>query len=219
MTKVNPLQHQPWSFWDVSHQGWRKAEIGCQDGASGHVFGAIRPNRWGRTALWCWCRAHTPAPPALQHHRPCRKQHHLHCTLNFEDVASQQSPFSDHLSNKITCLNRKGQVSLANNCNEVWDFQFLQVRQFLAIEYKQRWSMLNQFYVRKSHASLNFQQKMTWVFGFCSAICFISFGGHTLPQGHDLQRFFKGLVLILILEVWWPKCSQCVNINLIMMLK
>lgn len=73
--------------------------------------------------------------------------------------------------------------------------------------------MLNQFYVRKSHASLNFQQKMTWVFGFCSAICFISFGGHTLPQGHDLQRFFKGLVLILILEVWWPKCSQCVNIN------
>lgn len=111
-----------------------KAQMGCQNGASGHVC-------WGLSSHIGWLEqlvmlvpcadpsySHLAAPQAMQKAKTLAKLRLLHHTLNYEDITSQQSLFSDHLRNKIASLTKKRKISFANNGNEFWDFQFLQIK-------------------------------------------------------------------------------------------
>lgn len=102
-----------------------KAEMGCQNGASGQVC-------WGLSSHIGWLEqlvmlvpcadtsySHLAAPQATQKAKTLAKLRLLHHTLNCEDITSQRSLLSDHLRNKIASLTKKRKISFANNGNEV----------------------------------------------------------------------------------------------------
>lgn len=81
--------------------------------------------------------------------------------------------------------------------------------------------MLNQFYVHKSHPwtlIINLLAKND--IGFWPSLHYLLyyFKGTHLASRSRFLKIFKGLVLIAIHEVWLPKCPECVNINLIIMM-
>lgn len=199
----------------MSCQEWRRVEIRCQCGASGHVF-------WGLSSfmMLMLCFSCLATPQTLQK-TTLAKLRLLHHILRCEDVASQQSPFSDHISDKISCISRKRQISFANNCNDVWVFPFLQARKYLAIEHREI-SSLNQFYAAKSHSQtllINLPAKNDMRFWLLLHYLLYFFWGTHLASRLWFLKISKELVPIVSQEVCLPKGPEWININLIMMMR